>query len=78
MTNAREEARKAVGPVLEDYNAHRVTSWEVADSVSDVWEPIVRALVSEEACYYDHNNYCQTHYYQRPCAHEVAKEALGE
>ena len=39
---------------------------------------LLRDLVDEDPCDYDHNDFCQTHYYGRPCAHERAKNLLSK
>jgi len=37
----------------------------------------MRDLTSDEKCRYDHNGFCQVHYYDDPCPHDVAKAYLG-
>lgn len=43
MPTAREKARRAVELCCEDPKAWRV---DIADAVSDVWEPLIRKVVS--------------------------------
>jgi hypothetical protein len=39
---------------------------------------LLREMVDDEPCQYDHNDACQAHHLQlRPCPHERAKTLLG-
>ena len=37
---------------------------------------LLEELTDEDECDYDHDGYCQTHYHDKPCAHERAREML--
>lgn len=79
MTTAREQARRAAF----DPQSMRINTLELrragADAASDVWEPLLRALVEHEAdpCMHDHHGDCQTHNAGSPCAVRAARDALG-
>jgi len=39
---------------------------------------LLRELVDDEPCRLDHNAFCQTHYYDHPCANERARTLLAQ
>lgn len=82
MANAREQAREvAKGCLPAIQEPHRVKArMLVADAVSDVWEPLLRAVVEGvDDCWFDHDGNCQEHLYFEGgrCPVGVAREALG-
>ena len=47
MTTAREQAEDAVEKVLNRYETTGFTTAEVADTASDVWEPLLKEAMAK-------------------------------
>jgi hypothetical protein len=39
---------------------------------------IIERFVDDDPCHYDHDDFCQTHYNERPCNHELARVFLRD
>ena len=40
--------------------------------------PYALLLAGKDECYYDHDDYCQTHYFNKPCPHETVRKEWGK
>lgn len=65
------------GSVLSEHMETDRTSVSASERFDEAVE-LLHRLTSDEACRYDHNDFCQTHYDDRPCAHEEARAFLAE
>lgn len=51
---------------------------QAAEAERDTWRELVRELVDDGPCHYDHHGQCQGHsLHDRPCPHSRAKELLA-
>ena len=44
----------------------------------DEWKALALQMYERDPCHYDHNDYCQEHYYEQPCPHGVISDHLKE
>lgn len=72
-----EQADAFGGSVLSEHMETDRTSVSASERFDEAVE-LLHRLTSDEACRYDHNDFCQTHYDDRPCAHEEARAFLAE
>ncbi len=56
---------------------------DLVPAIGDVIEVAINAIeilesIVEAPCSYDHNDFCQNHYFGRPCPHEQGLELLHD